>query len=147
LGRQADVMPILHRGLGIFQTSPPEGVMIPDGAGAHYLQYSGLPSLQILNGFIQSLIGLYDYAGLSGDPLGQSLFQAGDAAARTEVPAFDTGAWSLYARGSTSYESDLGYHTLLRDFLDQLCAHTAAVEYCGAAQRFTAYLTIPPAIQ
>src|SRR5438034_582858 len=38
VGRQADVMPILHRGLGIFQTSPPEGVMIPDGAGAHYLQ-------------------------------------------------------------------------------------------------------------
>jgi hypothetical protein len=147
LGRQAEVMPILHEGLGIFETSPPRGVRIPDGAGAHYLQYSGLPRLKIINGFIQSLVGLYDYASLSGDPLGLSLFQAGDAAGREEVGEFDTGAWSLYARGSTSYESNLNYHTLLRDFLDQLCSRTAAVEYCGAAEHFTAYLTIPPAIQ
>jgi D-glucuronyl C5-epimerase C-terminus len=147
LGRQAEVMPILHEGLGIFETSPPQGVRIPDGAGAHYLQYSGLPKLKIINGFIQSLVGLYDYASLSGDPLGQSLFQAGDTAGRAEVREFDTGAWSLYSLGSSSYESNLSYHTLLRDFLDQLCSRTAAVEYCGAAQHFTAYLTIPPAIQ
>jgi hypothetical protein len=147
LKRQAEVMPILHRGLGIFETSPPQGVRLPDGAGAHYLQYSGLPRLRILNGFIQSLVGLYDYASLSGDPLGRSLFQAGDTAGRAEVGEFDTGAWSLYSRGSPSSESNLGYHTLLRDFLDQLCARTAAVEYCGAAEHFTAYLTIPPALQ
>src|SRR3954469_11217544 len=67
LGRQATVMPILHEGLGIFQTSPPQGVRIPDGDGAHYLQYSGLPGLKILNGFIQSRVGLYDYTSLSGD--------------------------------------------------------------------------------
>jgi hypothetical protein len=140
-------MPILHEGLGIFEKSPPQGVRIPDGAGAHYLQYSGLPKVKIINGFIQSLVGLYDYASLSGDPLGQSLFQAGDTAGRAEVGEFDTGAWSLYARGSISYESNLNYHTLLRDFLDQLCSRTAAVEYCGAAEHFTAYLTIPPAIQ
>ncbi|HEY7295067.1 MAG TPA: hypothetical protein VH916_08490, partial [Dehalococcoidia bacterium] len=57
LGRQASVFPILHRGLGIFETAPPDGVRIPDGDGAHYLQYSGLPDLKILNGFIQSLVG------------------------------------------------------------------------------------------
>jgi hypothetical protein len=147
LKRQTEVMPILHEGLGIFEKSPPQGVRIPDGAGAHYLQYSGLPQLKIINGFIQSLVGLYDYASLSGDPLGQSLFQAGDTAGRAEVSEFDTGAWSLYSLGSSSYESNLSYHTLLRDFLDQLCSRTAAVEYCGAAEHFTAYLTIPPAIQ
>ena len=101
LGRQAEVMPILHEGLGIFEKSPPQGVRIPDGAGAHYLQYSGLPTLKIINGFIQSLVGLYDYASLSGDPLGQSLFQAGDTAGRAEVAEFDTGAWSLYSLGSS----------------------------------------------
>jgi D-glucuronyl C5-epimerase C-terminus len=147
LGRQPEVMPVLHAGLGIFATSPPQGVRVPDAGGAHYLQYSGLAGVKIINGFIQSLVGLYDYATLSGDPLGQSLFQAGDTAGRAEIAAFDTGAWSLYARGSSSYESDLGYHVLLRDFLDQLCARTAAIEYCGAAQRFTAYLSEPPAIQ
>jgi D-glucuronyl C5-epimerase C-terminus len=147
LGRQATVFGLLHQGLTIFETPPPQGVRIPDGAGAHYLQYSGLPDLKILNGFIQSLVGLYDYARFTGDTDGTALFQAGDLAARTEVPTYDTGAWSLYSRGSSTHESDLGYHELLRDFLVQLCQRTAAVEYCGAADRFTADLAIPPAIQ
>ncbi len=137
LNRQADIFPIGLAGLKIFQTSPPEGVRVPDGTGAHYLQYSGLPNLKILNGFIQSLVGLYDFANLTGDPTALSLFQAGDIAGRKETPTFDTGAWSLYSRGSQTVESDLGYHTLLRDFLVQLCKRTTAVEYCGAAQHFT----------
>ena len=107
---------------------------------------SGLPDLHILNGFIQSLVGLKDYATLTGDPLGQALFDAGDREARRETPTFDTGAWSLYSRGSQTVESDLGYHTLLRDFLVQLCNRTAAIQYCGAAQHFTNDLTTPPVI-
>ena len=62
------VFPVALRGLGIFQTSPPAGVRIAAGNGAHYLQYSGLPRLKVLNGFIQSLVGLYDFAALTGDP-------------------------------------------------------------------------------
>jgi hypothetical protein len=147
LGRQSTVFPILHQGLTIFETAPPQGVRVPADGGAHYLQYSGLPDARILNGFVQSLVGLYDYAQFTGDTDGTALFQAGDVAARVEVPTYDTGAWSLYERGSASYESDLNYHELLRDFLVQLCQRTEAVEYCGAAQRFTAYLSIPPAIQ
>jgi hypothetical protein len=147
LGRQAAVFPLLHRGLNVFETAPPQGVRIPDGAGAHYLQYSGLPDLKILNGFIQSLVGLYDYAQFTGDADATALFQAGDLAAQTEVPTYDTGAWSLYSRGSSTHESDLGYHELLRDFLVQLCARTSEAVYCGAAQHFSAYLAIPPAIQ
>src|SRR3954452_23645600 len=133
LKRQADVFPVALAGMSIFQAPPPAGVRIPDGAGAHYLQYSGLPNLKILNGFIQSLVGLYDLATLTGDPTAQALFEAGDRAGRAEVPTFDTGAWSLYSRGSSTHESDLSYHTLLRDFLVQLCSRTAAVEYCGAS--------------
>jgi hypothetical protein len=144
---QAEVFPIILRGLGIFQTSPPEGVRIADGDGAHYLQYSGLPDLKILNGFIQSLVGLFDFASLTADPTALALFQAGDVAARAEVPTFDTGAWSLYSRGSITRESPLGYHTLLRDFLNQLCARTAAIEYCSAAQHFSLYLTLPPQVE
>ena len=132
LNRQAEIFPVALRGLGIFQTSPPAGVRIAAGNGAHYLQYSGLPRLKVLNGFIQSLVGLYDFAALTGDPTALSLFESGDLAGRKEVPTFDTGAWSLYSRGSITRESDLGYHKLLRDFLVQLCRRTAAAEYCGA---------------
>jgi hypothetical protein len=148
LNRQADVFPVAQRGLGIFQTAPPEGVRIPSGTGAHYLQYSGLPKFKVANGFIQSLVGLYDFAGLTGDTTARSLFEDGDRAGRAEIGTFDTGAWSLYSRGAPStHESDLGYHTLLRDFLKQLCARTAAIQYCSAEQHFTQYLTQPPAPQ
>ena len=90
------MFPIALARAGIFQTAPPAGVRVTAGDGAHYLQYSGLPKLKILNGFIQSLVGLYDFANLTGDPTAQSLFEDGDRAGRAEVPTFDTGAWSLY---------------------------------------------------
>src|SRR5258707_4121472 len=38
---------------------------------------------------------LYEYTAITQDPLGLSLFQAGDAEARAEVPHYDTGGWSL----------------------------------------------------
>ena len=63
------------------------------------------------------------------------------------MPTFDTGAWSLYSRGSIERESDLGYHTLLRDFLVQLCSRTTATEYCSASQHFTDYLKVPPVVE
>jgi D-glucuronyl C5-epimerase-like protein len=147
LGRQADVLPIAGKGLGIFQTPPPAGVRVETDGGAHYLQYSGLPKLQIVNGFVQSLVGLFDFAQLTGDTTAQTLFAQGDAAARQEVPRFDTGAWSLYSRGTSKPESDLGYHTLLRDFLNQLCVRTNAPEYCSAAAHFSFYLKQPPKTQ
>jgi D-glucuronyl C5-epimerase-like protein len=147
LQRQAEVFPIALRGLGIFQASPPAGVRVEAAGGAHYLQYSGLPKVFVLNGFIQSLVGLYDFAALTGDATARSLFDAGDMAARAEVPTFDTGAWSLYSRGSIKRESDLGYHTLLRDFLGQLCKRTATEQYCSAGQHFTNYLKVPPAVE
>jgi hypothetical protein len=141
-----DLIPTISRGLGIFETPPPEGVRVETDGGAHYLEYSGLPDLQIVNGFVQALVGLFDYTQLTGDPNGQALFAAGEAAARVEVPQFDTGAWSLYSRGSVTEESDLHYHVLLRDFLTSLCQRTADPVFCGAEAHFTDYLTLPPAI-
>ncbi len=154
--------------LGIFQTPPPAGVLVRTRAGAHYLEYTYAPSERILNGFIQADIGLYDYAKLTADPLGEQLFEAGDAEARAEVPHYDTGAWSLYDQHS---ESNLNYHELLTEFLQNLCkrtqegppippaaprvAATAAPKaapipgdeiYCTTAESFTEDLHTPPAI-
>ncbi len=110
-----------QQALGLFQTPPPAGVRVPTAAGATYLQYSFAPSERIINGFVQSLVGLYDYTSLTGDPLGEQLFAAGDAEARVEVPTYDTGAWSMYDQSS---ESDLSYHDLLTTFLTNLCQRT-----------------------
>jgi hypothetical protein len=135
---------IARAALGIFRTPPPEGVRVATPVGAHYLQYSFNAGLHILNGFVQALNGLYDFASLANDVEGRALFAAGEAQARIEVPAFDTGAWSLYRPGR---ESDLGYHELLRDFLHGLCSRVPdPAVYCTEADRFTAYLRQPPVL-
>ncbi len=107
-----------QQALGIFQTPPPQGVRVATPAGALYAQYSFAPSDRILNGFIQSLVGLYDYTAITQDPLGLALFEAGDAEARALVPHYDTGAWSLYDQFG---EANLNYHELLAEFLQHLC--------------------------
>ena len=147
LDRREEVFPVTGRGLAIFETEAPEGVRVPAGAGAHYAQYSFEPKLRILNGFIQSLVGLYDYGRLAADERAKALFAQGELRAREEVPTYDTGAWSLYSRGSVTRESDLGYHTLLRDFLESLCNRTDAPVYCDAVSRFTTHLTTTPVLK
>ena len=60
---------------------------VATAAGAAYLQYTYAPRERILNGFIQSLVGLYDYTSITKDPVGLSLFEAGDAEARARAAA------------------------------------------------------------
>jgi hypothetical protein len=110
-----------QQAVGIFQTPPPSGVQVRTPAGSEYAEYTYAPSDRILNGFIQGVIGLYDYTQITKDPLGLKLFEAGDAEARAETPRYDTGAWSRYDQYS---ESDLNYHELLTEFLEHLCQRT-----------------------
>lgn len=147
-----------QQALGIFKTGPSAGVRVGTPAGAHYLEYTYAPSERILNGFIQSLVGLYEYTKLTGDPVGQQLFEAGDAEGRVEVPRYDTGAWSKYDQSS---ESDLNYHELLAEFLEHLCEKTGKGEpltpttgqipgddiYCTTAKSFREDEKTPPVIE
>ncbi len=143
--------------LGIFRTRPPLGVLERRPAGSDYLEYTYAPGERILNGFIQSLVGLYEYAKLTGEPEGQALFEAGDAAARAETAHYDTGSWSMYDQ---HVESDLSYHELLAEFLEHLCQRTSAGEplatvhapiagdqvYCTTAKHFREYVIQAPRI-
>ena len=128
---------IAHQALSIFNVAPPTGVRIGTGLGARYLQYSFAPGVDIINAFLQSLIGLYDYAQVSGDREAAALFAAGNREAQAELPHFDTGSWSLYQPGVLD---TLSYHELVTGFLEELCARTKAHIYCYEAQRFTQYL-------
>jgi hypothetical protein len=110
-----------QQALGVFKTAPPQGVRVKTAAGALYAEYTYAPSDRILNGFIQALVGLYEYTAITKDPLGLQLFEAGDAEARAEVPRYDTGGWSLYDQFG---ESSLNYHELLTEFLQHLCERT-----------------------
>ena len=131
--------------LGSFERRPPVGVRVPADGGNHYLIYSFDPRLRVLNGFLQAVSGLHDFARASSEPRALALFEAGDRAARQAVPRYDTGAWSLYARPGR--ESDLGYHRLVRDFVGNLCERTTAPVYCDTEQRFTRYLEEHPRLE
>ncbi len=134
---------LTRRALAIFHHGAPVGVSVKTRLGSRYLLYSFAPGAAVINGFLQSLIGLFDYAKVSGNPDAKRLFQAGDAEARAELPSFDTGAWSLYQPGQ---EDTVDYHTLVTDFLHQLCSRTHATAYCTTAAHFQAYLKTPPAL-
>jgi hypothetical protein len=110
-----------HDALGVFMTPPPAGIRSPTKAGARYLIYSFSPHEFVINAFIQSLVGLFDFAS-AGDQEAAGLFRAGDAQARLDLASYNTGYWSLYDQSS---ESDLSYHELLIGFLKDLCARTS----------------------
>jgi hypothetical protein len=135
-----------RRALPVFNASPPLGVAVSTKLGMRFVQYSfaSARSQDVLNGFLQSLIGLSDYAQTSGDPTAARLFAAGDSEAQAEVPLFDTGAWSLYQPGE---EDSLDYHVLVTGFLQQLCKITKALAYCTTASNFNRYLKAPPALE
>jgi hypothetical protein len=135
---------IAAQALPLFTVAPPRGVRVSTPLGARYLQYSFTPQTDIINAFLQSLIGLYDYALASGSAEAQQLFAAGNAQAEAELPRFDTGAWSLYQPGQ---EDSLDYHVLVTGFLDQLCSRTSAPVYCTTASHFHTYLKTPPALR
>jgi hypothetical protein len=119
--KEPTLLTAAQQALGIFQTPTSNGVQVKTPAGSEYAEYTYAPGDRILNGFIQAVIGIYDYTQITQDPLGQKLFEAGDAEARAETPHYDTGAWSMYDQFS---ESNLNYHELLTEFLVHLCERT-----------------------
>ena len=142
------LLAIAREGLGAFEQRTPVGARVPAGSGAWYALYSFSPSLEVLNGMLQSLIGLQTYATLTGDPRGAALFEQGDRIARARIGSYDTGAWSLYSRSGShpGAEANLNYHTLNRDFARRLCKLTSADPYCTAADNFTRYLSEDPSL-
>ena len=134
---------VATQALPVFTHAPPQGVAVRTARGVRFLQYSFSPRLSIINAFLQTLIGLQDYAAASGNQTAAGLFAAGNREAQWELPSFNTGAWSLYQPGD---EDDLSYHQLVTGFLDTLCGTLQVPIYCTTAQDFTTDLTTPPAV-
>jgi hypothetical protein len=134
-----------RRALAAFETPPPTGVRTtgPRG-GVHYLQYSFAPRLFIFNAFLQSLIGLYDFDRIVGDPEARRLFDQAEPEASQEVPLSDVGDWSLY--NYAGHESSRDYHELLREFLQSMCSRQLGAVYCEYARKYRGYQVDPPQI-
>jgi D-glucuronyl C5-epimerase-like protein len=139
----ANYLSIAHQALAILEEPPPHGVAVPASHGTRFLLYSYNPNELVINGFLQTLIGLWDYWHASGDTTARALFKAASPEAQYELPSYDTGAWSLYEPGQ---EDTLSYHQLVTGFLQQLCNRTGNQTFCGEASRFNAYLKTPPTL-
>jgi hypothetical protein len=136
---------IARQALPVFSVAPPAGVGVRTPLGLRFVQYTFDPARgdEIINTFLQTLIGLDDYARTSHDPTAERLFSEGNAEALAELPQFNTGAWSLYQAG---LEDDLSYHQLVTGFLEQLCAMTKIALYCQTGADFEHDLKTPPAL-
>ena len=133
-----------RRTLGAFAAPPPLGVAVGAGSGVRYAMYSFAPDLRVLNGELQTLIGLRDLARITGSGRARRLFARAEPSARRAVRGFDTGAWSLYS--AAGRESTLGYHRLVAGFLGGLCRRTGAPTYCATGRRFERYVGEPPRV-
>jgi hypothetical protein len=145
-------MTVGGKALGVFSRRAPVGVWGGTSTYAHYLQYSYDGDLRIYNGFVQALNGIYDFAKFANNDPARALFARGEAQLRRALERgdLDTGGWSRY---SDRRDSSLHYHRVLRDFLRGLCerlgeGRVAAdpAPYCALAERFTADLARPPAV-
>jgi hypothetical protein len=104
--------------------------------------YSFRPGMRVLNGEEQSLIGLADYARITRDRPAARLARRGARELAVHLPAFDTGAWTLYNLGGA--EADLNYHRLAARFAHGVCTRALARGFCPAAARFARYTREPP---
>ena len=132
-----------HRLLPLLETAPPTGAAVKTSGGLRFVQYSFTPQTNIINAFLQTLIGLDDYAKVSKDPTAIKLFDKGNRIAQKELPSFVVQGWSLYQPGELD---NLNYHTLVTGFAEQLCELTSAPVYCHVAADFESDLLDPPTI-
>jgi hypothetical protein len=64
---------VAHDALPVFSIEPPIGVGVNTHLGTRYVQYTFARSArdEVINAFLQTVIGLDDYAQTSGDPVAQ----------------------------------------------------------------------------
>ena len=74
--KNAYYLQVAAQAMPIFSKAPPVGVNVPTTLGTRFLQYTFAPGTSIINAFLQTLIGLYDYAQVSGNPTALALFNA-----------------------------------------------------------------------
>lgn len=134
-----------RKALRLLRLDAPVGVRTRTDVGVRFLLYSFSPGQHVLNGFIQTLVGLHDYATISGHRFAHRLFRAGERQARRDLEAADTGAWSLYQTGGA--EATLDYQQLVTEFIGNLCNRTDSEHWCDAHRRFTGYLREPPTLE
>ncbi|MEQ2167840.1 hypothetical protein GOODEAATRI_008141, partial [Goodea atripinnis] len=113
-----------------------------------YEEYPTSPSSFVLNGFIYSLLGLYDVAETAGEILGREagqLFSRGMESLKAMLPLFDTGSGSIYdlrhyMLGTAPNLARWDYHTTHINQLQLLASIDNAPIFRDVVKRWKSYL-------
>jgi D-glucuronyl C5-epimerase-like protein/putative peptidoglycan binding protein len=98
----------------------------------------GYSDSAILNAQLQTIVSLSDYAQTTGDQEAARFVAELTAAARSLLPRFDTGCWSLYMLGGAP--ASLAYHTYHVALLRWLARSTGEELWATTAERWAGYL-------
>lgn len=112
LGANESLLPLIHRGLDLFELPLEQGGVVSRENGFPlYEEYPARPLPRILDGFLFSLLGLYDVAELTKDERAQQLLASGLDGLEDQLSFWDyRGKWSWY--GSHGYLCPPHYHNL-----------------------------------
>ena len=118
--RRPQLLELLHRTSKVFELDERQGGVRARGEGhIVYTEAPGLPAPGIMDGFMRSLVGLYDLYVETEDPRVHQLFLEGIAGLQHFLPTWDyRGKWSWYS--NREYLCPPAYHWLNFTLLDVL---------------------------
>jgi hypothetical protein len=135
LTKRPHLLELLQGSARIFEINVEDGgVREPLRSGAIYSEIPGQSVPGILDGFMSSLLGIYDLFVETGDPAAGRLFSDGIEGLKSMLPTWDyRRRWSWYS--SREYLCPPGYHWLNRvllEVLGRLSAEPLLSEYAEA---------------
>jgi hypothetical protein len=131
-----EFLSLSQRATRVFQKGIEDGgVRTLENGRVLYEEYPGYPLPRVLDGFLFSLLGLYDLHVETDDPDVCTLFTDGINGLRQTLPFWDyRGKWSWY--GSHGYLCPPHYHTLNRILLLVLGRLTGDTDFIRQAERW-----------
>ncbi len=133
---------IAEKALELFELDVAEsGIKNKFGGFTVYEEYPTLKTNFVLNGFIFSLFGLYDFILLNKNPKAKTLFEEGVKTLENLLPLFDTGYWSQYNLyyHPGKYLASYKYHLLHAEQLKALYFLTGKEIFLGYSNRWSSY--------
>jgi len=123
-----------------FEYSVDEGGVrfIDKNGNVFYLEYASELHPYVLNGFIFSLLGLYDYYQTAGSRKALKLFNEGIQTLKVRLKDYDTGDWTYY--DLLGHKAGESYHKLHCKLLFELYFITGQHLFLDYAQKWYSYL-------
>ena len=118
------------------------GIPTDDG-GLWYPLYDFAPNFRVLNGHVQTVLGLGALTEATGDEAFDDAFERGVRATRAVLARYDTGGWARYAPGQ---DAPVKYMTLQATQMKQLGALTGDEVFTRMGERWAADLKRPPVV-